>query len=72
MARQKPRRRHGISPRRVWILKLLGFRHSLGRDAYVLRLIGNRFGPVFKVASTPDAAPDAPGHHNVSGTPGAA
>lgn len=31
-----------------WVLIALKpfFRHSYSRDAYVLRLVGNRFGPV--------------------------
>jgi hypothetical protein len=37
----------------VSVLKLVGFRYSAGRDAYVLRLLGNRFGPVFQVRSLP-------------------
>jgi hypothetical protein len=33
----------------VWTLKLLGFRYSTSRDAYVLRVIGNQHGPVYQV-----------------------
>lgn len=68
MARQKPRRRRTISARRVRMLKLLGFRYSLGRDAYVLRVVGNRFGPVFKVAGEHDASADASARPHASGT----
>jgi hypothetical protein len=66
MARQKPRRRRTISARRVWMLKVVGFRHSLGRDAYVLRVVGNRFGPVFKVATEHEASADASARANTS------
>ncbi len=49
MARSTPRPRRRISSRRVWTLKLLGFRYSTSRDAYVLRGIGNQHGPVYQV-----------------------
>ena len=44
MARSHRQRRH--IP--LWALTALKpfFRHSYSRDAYVLRLVGNRFGPV--------------------------
>lgn len=40
-------------PRRTvpgFVITLLSplFRHSMGRDAYVLRGVGNRYGPVLK------------------------
>jgi hypothetical protein len=56
----KPRPRRTVSPRRLRMLRVVGFRYSASRDAYVLRLIGNRLGPVYKVAPGPDRAPDAP------------
>ena len=52
MARTTPRPRRRISSRRVWTLKLLGFRYSTSRDAYVLRVIGNSHGPVYQVQRT--------------------
>jgi hypothetical protein len=33
-------------------LKLVGFRYSTTRDAYVLRVVGRRFGPVYQVRTT--------------------
>jgi hypothetical protein len=47
----RPRPRRGISARRARTLRLVGFRYSPGRDAYVLRMVGNRFGPVYQVRS---------------------
>jgi hypothetical protein len=62
--RQQRRRRY-VSTGTLRMLRLLGFRHSLSRDAYILRLVGNRFGPVLRPAyqrpreqrETPVAAP---------------
>ncbi len=48
MPRTEPRPRHEISPRLIPLLKVIGFRYSLGRDAYVLRIVGNRVGPVYR------------------------
>jgi hypothetical protein len=46
--RAHPRRtRHYVSPMLVPVLRLL-FRHSGSRDAYVLRGVGNRMGPVLR------------------------
>jgi hypothetical protein len=45
----RPRPRRAISSRKARALRLLGFRYSASRDAYVLRIVGNRFGPVYKV-----------------------
>jgi hypothetical protein len=56
MARSTPRPRRRISSRRVWTLKLLGFRYSTSRDAYVLRVIGNQHGPVYQVQRAADSA----------------
>jgi hypothetical protein len=55
MPRSTPRPRRRISSRRVWTLKLLGFRYSTSRDAYVLRVIGNQHGPVYQVQRTTDS-----------------
>jgi hypothetical protein len=54
MARNTPRRRHFVSHRRISLIRP-GFRYSPGRDAYVLRFVGNRFGPVYKL-ELPQAA----------------
>ncbi len=50
--RGRPRRRHYITPGKLAIARLAGFRYSHGRDAYVLRLVGNRFGPVLKISES--------------------
>jgi hypothetical protein len=44
---ERPRPRHAVSERIIRNLHLV-FRYSPGRDAYVLRLIGQRHGPVLK------------------------
>jgi len=49
MRRATPRRRRGIAPWQVRWIRLLGFRYSHTRQAYVLRLVGRRHGPVFRV-----------------------
>jgi hypothetical protein len=41
------RKRHYLNPRLLAMLRPL-FRHSPSREAYVLRLVGNRVGPVLK------------------------
>lgn len=46
--RTTPRERRPVSPGTLRALKPL-FRYSIGRDAYVLRAIGNRTGPVLTV-----------------------
>lgn len=47
MSQTAQRERRAIRPEKVWLLKLCGFRYSYRRDAYVLRGIGRRLGPVF-------------------------
>ena len=49
MARTSMRARHPIRPEMIWLLKVVGFRYSHTRDAYVLRGVGKRHGPVFVV-----------------------
>lgn len=58
MSREHHRERKLISTSRARWLTRLGFRYSLSRDAYVLRIVGNRFGPVYQIAPTP--RPKAP------------
>ena len=43
----QPRRRREVSPRVLRPLAVL-FRYSVVRDAYVLRGVGGRFGPVLR------------------------
>ena len=45
--RQKQRSRHYVSSATLLVLSPL-FRYSLTRDAYVLRLLGQRVGPVLR------------------------
>jgi hypothetical protein len=45
MARTTPRRRRAIAPHTLAVLRI-AFRYSYSRDAYVLRVVGNRIGPV--------------------------
>ena len=52
MSRTDPRSRRYIHPKRVWLLKLLGFHYAHWRGEYVLRVIGDRVGPVYRVAYT--------------------
>jgi hypothetical protein len=42
---RKPRRRHEVHPALLSVARVI-FRHSDGRDAYVLRVVGDRHGPV--------------------------
>lgn len=44
---KSPRPRHYLSSGTLTLLRPL-FRHSAMRDAYVLRVVGNRWGPVLR------------------------
>jgi hypothetical protein len=46
--RRVPRKRRQVSTGTLRAARVLGFRYDEGRDAYVLRLVGNRFGPVLR------------------------
>lgn len=63
-----PRPRRHISSRTMVIARLAGFRYSRHREAYVLRLVGNRFGPVLKTIPSgihqPSPRRHSPVHHN--------
>lgn len=67
-SRAFPRRRRYITPRSMVIARLAGFRYSHHRDAYVLRLVGNRLGPVLKTTPSKVAQP-SPGHSPVPHSP---
>jgi hypothetical protein len=54
--RTTPRPRRPVSLATAHLLSPF-FRYSVGRDAYVLRAIGNRRGPVLIVRREPAAAP---------------
>jgi hypothetical protein len=45
-----------VSPATLRLTKLLGFRYDENRDGYVLRLVGNRFGPVLRNRPPVDSA----------------
>ena len=47
MARS-PRPRRQVRPGTLRLARIFGFRFDEGRDAYVLRLVGGRFGPVIR------------------------
>jgi hypothetical protein len=53
--RDSQRERRRIRPSTLVVLRPL-FRYSAGRDAYVLRVVGNRFGPVLEAAPADPAA----------------
>jgi hypothetical protein len=58
---REPRRRRYVSPRMIRLLRILGFRYSFSRDAYVLRLVGARLGPVVRpLPPSPADAGEAP------------
>jgi hypothetical protein len=59
MPRTNHRNRRSISVRKARLLPLLGFRYSTTRDAYVLRVVGNHFGPVYQINAAPRPAPVA-------------
>ncbi|MGH2850304.1 MAG: hypothetical protein ACRDLP_06775 [Solirubrobacteraceae bacterium] len=46
--RRTPRKRTQVSRLALFLLRPL-FRYSFHRDAYVLRAIGERFGPVLRL-----------------------
>jgi len=50
MARRFQRERRHVSPRTITALRPL-FRYSTSRDAYVLRGVGRRVGPVLRARS---------------------
>ena len=45
---RQPRSRRYVSPGTIRFVRFLGFRYSQSRDAYILRLVGGRFGPVLR------------------------
>jgi hypothetical protein len=58
--RSAPRTRHAVAPATLTVLRPI-FRHSLSRDAYVLRGVGNRFGPVLQERDREDRMRQAGG-----------
>ena len=59
MERRRARPRRLVSPRTIRILRLLGWRRSLARQAWVHRLGNGRYGPVFRVAEEFEPLPKA-------------
>jgi hypothetical protein len=51
--RSAPRPRHSVGTTTLTVLRPF-FRHSLSRDAYVLRGVGNHLGPVLQQRSRPE------------------
>jgi hypothetical protein len=45
-----------VRPATLRLARILGFRYDRGRHAYVLRLIGGRFGPVLRTTPPVDSA----------------
>lgn len=45
---RRRRRRWSLPYPAIAMLRLVGFRYDYERDAYILRLIGGRFGPVLR------------------------
>jgi hypothetical protein len=54
--REIPRTRHELTRRQLKLLRPF-FRYSRVRDAYVLRLVGRRRGPVLRLKRHPRPAP---------------
>ena len=53
MERHHRRDRHVVSHRTISILRVLGWRYSMGRDAWVHRVGDGRIGPVFHERGAP-------------------
>jgi len=56
VTRRTPRKRRQVGPTALRVARVCGFRYDEGRDAYVLRLVGNRFGPVLRSHPPVDSA----------------
>ena len=63
LMRSAPRPRHAVGSATLTVLRPF-FRHSLSRDAYVLRGVGNRLGPVLQERARKDRL-----HHVGGGAP---
>lgn len=60
-SRRNQRPRRYVRPTTLRLARVFGFRHDPTRNAYVLRLVGNRTGPVLRSEDSPDAAAAAIG-----------
>jgi len=56
ITRHIPRKRRQVRPAALRVARICGFRYDEGRDAYVLRLVGNRVGPVLRSHPPVDSA----------------
>ncbi len=56
MTRRIPRKRRQVKPGALRVARICGFRYDEGRDAYVLRVVGNRVGPVLRSHPPVDSA----------------
>lgn len=56
MTRRIPRKRRQVGPGGLRVARMCGFRYDEGRDAYVLRVVGNRVGPVLRSHPPIDSA----------------
>jgi hypothetical protein len=56
VTRRIPRKRRQVGARGLRIARICGFRYDEGRDAYVLRAVGNRVGPVLRSHPPVDSA----------------
>jgi len=57
--RRRARQRKSVSPARIRLLRPI-LRRSETRQAWVLRVVGNRFGPVFVDNTVPLELPEIP------------
>ena len=57
MARTAARPRRRVGGRTLTMARALGFRHDPSRDAYILRGVGDRFGPVLRDKAAPPRLP---------------
>ncbi len=56
MTRRIPRKRRQVGRTGLRVARICGFRYDECRDAYVLRLVGNRVGPVLRGHPPVDSA----------------
>ena len=54
--RRIPRKRRQVGPATLRLARICGFRYDESRDAYILRLVGNRVGPVLRSRPPIDSA----------------
>jgi hypothetical protein len=57
--RQAPRPRRQVGTATLRLARAVGFRYDESRDAYILRGIGDRFGPVLRTSPPVDTTAQA-------------